>query len=295
MIIRIRNGQAVAAVDTAGAQLTSYQDSDHKEYVWDQNPAYWGSSSPILFPMISNLRECGTEMEGKMYPLTRHGVVRYAEYAVTARSADSVTLCTTSNEETLKVYPYAFALYITFSLVGEALKVEMKVENTDDKTMYYHIGGHPAFYCPMERGEKFEDYVIKFACKENLYSPVYNIHTLQVEHDHLEHHLDNSDTIPLNYSLFDSDAMIFTNMKSPYVSVLNPATGKGIRFTPSNFETVAFWSPIGKKAPFICIEPWNGSAIWDTDDNVFAHKKGICSLEAGKSECYSYVVEPERP
>lgn len=294
MIVRIRNGQAVAAIDSVGAQLLSYQDSDHREYVWDQNPEYWGSSSPILFPMISNLRPCGTEMEGKMYPLPRHGIVRYAPFSITEQQAHRVTFCTTSTEETLKVYPYDFALYVTFSLEGEALHVEMKVVNTGDKQMYYHIGGHPGFYCPMHAGERFEDYNIQFPCKENIYSPVYDIHTLQVEHAKQEHHLNDSNCIPLDYSLFDSDAMIFTGLKSPYLSIVHKDTGKGLRFTPENFETVAIWSPIGKKAPFLCIEPWNGTAIWDTDDDVFAHKKGICSLKAGESSVCGYWVAPEK-
>lgn len=294
MIIRIRNGQAVAAIDSTGAQLLSFQDADHREYIWDQNPEYWSSSSPILFPMISNLRPCGTEMEGQMYPLPRHGIVRYASFEVIDQKADSVTFCTTSTEETLQVYPYEFALYVTFSLTGESLHVEFKTVNTGNKTMYYHIGGHPAFYCPMNTGERFEDYLIQFPCKENIYSPVYNIHTLQVEHDNLVHHLHNTDSIALDYSLFDSDAMIFTGLQSPYLSIVHKDTKKGLRFTPENFETIAIWSPIGKQAPFLCIEPWNGTAIWDTDDDVFAHKKGICSLEPGAEGICGYWVSPEQ-
>lgn len=294
MIIRIRNGQGVAAIDSTGAQLLSFQDADHREYIWDQNPEYWSSSSPILFPMISNLRPCGTEMEGQMYPLPRHGIVRYASFEVIDQKADSVTFCTTSTEETLQVYPYEFALYVTFSLTGESLHVEFKTVNTGNKTMYYHIGGHPAFYCPMNTGERFEDYLIQFPCKENIYSPVYNIHTLQVEHDNLVHHLHNTDSIALDYSLFDSDAMIFTGLQSPYLSIVHKDTKKGLRFTPENFETIAIWSPIGKQAPFLCIEPWNGTAIWDTDDDVFAHKKGICSLEPGAEGICGYWVSPEK-
>lgn len=171
MIIRIRGSKATAAIDSVGAQLISFQDASHKEYIWDQNPAYWSSSSPVLFPMISNLRPCGTEMEGKMYPLTRHGVVRYAPFAVTAQTEDSVTFCTCSNEDTLQVYPYQFALYVTFTIAEESLHVELKVENTGSNTMYYHIGGHPAFHCPMNEGERFEDYELRFPCEETITSP----------------------------------------------------------------------------------------------------------------------------
>ncbi len=294
MIIRIRGSKATAAIDSVGAQLISFQDASHKEYIWDQNPAYWSSSSPVLFPMISNLRPCGTEMEGKMYPLTRHGVVRYAPFAVTAQTEDSVTFCTCSNEDTLQVYPYQFALYVTFTIAEESLHVELKVENTGSNTMYYHIGGHPAFHCPMNEGERFEDYELRFPCEETITSPVYNIQQQMILHDHTAQYLDHSSRLPLDYSLFDSDALIFTGLKSSYVSLVHKETGKGIRFTPEHFETLAFWSPIGKKAPFLCIEPWNGTAIWDTDDDVFSHKKGICTLSAGAASCYGYWIAPEK-
>lgn len=113
-------------------------------------------------------------------------------------------------------------------------------------------------------------------------------------HDHTAQYLDHSSRLPLDYSLFDSDALIFTGLKSSYVSLVHKETGKGIRFTPEHFETLAFWSPIGKKAPFLCIEPWNGTAIWDTDDDVFSHKKGICTLSAGAASCYGYWIAPEK-
>ena len=37
-----------------------------------------------------------------------------------------------------------------------------KVENPNDKKMYFSIGGHPAFNCPLKEGEKQEDCQLVF-------------------------------------------------------------------------------------------------------------------------------------
>ena len=57
-----------------------------------------------------------------------------------------------------------------------------------------------------------------------------------------------------------------------------------------DFESIAFWTPIGGKAPFLCLEPWNGSAIFRQDDDIFAHKRSILSLEPGKEKTYHLEI-----
>ncbi|MGN0299128.1 MAG: aldose 1-epimerase family protein [Lachnospiraceae bacterium] len=292
MIITIQNKMASASIDTKGAQLCSFKDHTGKEYIWCQDPTYWGSSAPVLFPMIGNVRNGKTYIENKEYALPKHGIVRHAEFEVYAQSENSVTFVHRANDDTLKLYPYRYALYVTFSLQNESLTCTMKAENCDDKTMYYHIGGHPAFNCPLYEGEKFEDYSIVFEEIEDCYSPVVDVSAPCIQHAVLKHHLNNSREIPLQYSLFDSDALIFTGLKSKKVSILNRNTQKGIDFDFENFHTVAFWSPIGKEAPFICIEPWNGSAIFDDEDDIFNHKRDILSLEPGQSNSFSFKVTP---
>ena len=49
-----------------------------------------------------------------------------------------------------------------------------KVENTNDKKMYFSIGGHPAFNCPLKEGEKQEDYQLVFDTEGPLTSSILN-------------------------------------------------------------------------------------------------------------------------
>ena len=58
-----------------------------------------------------------------------------------------------SNEEMKEVYPYDFELHISYQLRGKELEVEWQVKNRTAETMYFTIGGHPAFRFA-EAGEK---------------------------------------------------------------------------------------------------------------------------------------------
>ena len=47
-----------------------------------------------------------------------------------------------------------FILMIGYELEGKDLKVLWQVENPDTKTLYFSIGGHPAFMCPKAGAKK---------------------------------------------------------------------------------------------------------------------------------------------
>ncbi len=157
--------------------------------------------------------------------------------------------------------------------------------------MYYHFGAHPGFMCPLEEGEQFSDYILKFPYEETCDSPVYDLENMQFDPVNTKRYLDHSDTLKLDYSLFDIDALVFSHMKSRSVQLVNPATGKGIQVDYPDFSTVAFWTPANAGAPFLCIEPWNGAAIYADEDNDFTHKRDIQVLKAGESKTYELSIK----
>ena len=56
MIVLLENENFSAAVDSVGAQLISLKDRSETEYIWQRDPAFWSSSSPLLFPSVGNCR-----------------------------------------------------------------------------------------------------------------------------------------------------------------------------------------------------------------------------------------------
>jgi hypothetical protein len=97
----------------------------------------------------------------------------------------------------------------------------------------------------------------------------------------------NQIEIPLSRELFLHDAIWFDRLSSKELSLINPKTGHGLATFFPDFETVAFWTSLSKNAHYICIEPWNGSAICSDEDNEFLHKNHLQKLNPDDSKKYT--------
>lgn len=286
MLITISDSKATAVIDSIGAQLISYQDTAGKEYIWQRDPKFWNRCSPLLFPIVGNCRGNKTIIEGETYHIEKHGFCRDVDFKVTKQSETMVTFEITDTEETKAVYPYSFRLSLTYVMENGALSMEYRVTNTDDRTIYYCLGAHPGFNCPLEAGASFTDYVLEFEEEETADSMVYDLEHLQFDPSHRVPRLNGSRTLPLTRELFKDDAVYFDDLKSRRVSLVNSHTGHGIELAFPGFETVAFWTPYPAEAPFLCIEPWNGSGIYATEDDEFIHKNHVQKLKEGESKTY---------
>ena len=90
---------------------------------------------------------------GIQYPTSQHGFARDTMFTCIKSSKDNASFMILSNEEMKEVYPYDFELHISYQLRGKELEVEWQVKNRTAETMYFTIGGHPAFRFA-EAGEK---------------------------------------------------------------------------------------------------------------------------------------------
>ena len=292
MKITIKSKNATAVIDTLGAELKSFTDNNSgKDYIWCGDPEHWSGTSPLLFPIVGNLRDGKTIIHQKEYQIPKHGFVRDKEFQVIEKSEDAVVFSYSYTKDTLALYPFLFNIRIGYHLTGTTLTLSYEVYNLDDKDMYYHIGAHPGFNCPLYEGEKFSDYVLKFEQKETSFSPVYDLDKLQFDHENRVCHLNQTDTLALDYSMFQKDAIVFDDIKSRKVALINPATNRGISVDFHSFEVVAFWTPMNDTAPFLCIEPWNGAAIYSDEDNEFIHKRNIKTIAPGQKQTYQLVID----
>ena len=65
------------------------------------------------------------------------------------------------------------------------------------------------------------------------------------------------------------------------------------RLDGSSKLPLGLWTPAGKRAGFICIEPWCGSDDYDDDSGIFKEKKGIQILEGKKFARYKMVISAQ--
>ena len=286
MIINLTNHTVSASIDTLGAQLISLKDQARLEYIWQRNPRFWKSCSPLLFPAVGNCRNGRTQFEGTWYDLPKHGFCRNMEFHLTAQKEDSATLSISSGSSTKTMYPYDFVLSLTYTLTADGIHMDYLVKNTDARTIYFCLGAHPGFNCPLHEGERFEEYQLELEQEEHTSSMVYDLDALQFDADSHGYFLNHSRVIPLSYDLFDKDAIYFDRLLSRKVSIVHSGTRKGVEVAFPDFETVAFWTPMEGGAPLLCVEPWNGSAVRSDEGDEFTRKHHVQHLDAGEIRKY---------
>lgn len=253
---QIKNESLTLEIDAHGAEMKSLIDNcSGQEYLWCGDAAYWGRTSPVLFPLVGNYREKQSCFDGKWYSLSQHGFARDMDFELVSEKGDEIWFALEDSPETLEKYPFGFRLELGYRLQGRAVEVLWKVTNKNDREMYFSIGGHPAFNCPLREGEKQTDYRIGFDTCEPLTASVLDENgTVSERTKVLEL---TAGMLQITDSLFDEDALIVEHDQAHKVALYTP---EGEKYLEVKFEAPLFgiWSPAGKHAPFVCIEPWYG-------------------------------------
>lgn len=284
-IIRCANSSAV--ISSFGAELRSYK-ADGKEIMWKGDPAYWGKTSPVLFPAIGGLKGGKTTIDGIEYEMTKHGFARDHEFQCVDEAEDRVSFKLCSTEETLKMFPFRFEFIMTYKLTESGLEVDYDVINKSGTSMPFCIGAHPAFACPAE-GKSFEDYRLVFSEKETVCSPVLDVNT-RLFMDNAVWRLKNENEYALSYPLFDNDVLYFRGIVSKSVGLLDN-DGHGVKVSWEGFNSLGVWTPAGKNAPFVCIEPWCGCDDYEDTNGNFRDKPEIQTCLLGGSMHYVMNIE----
>lgn len=259
----LENDNLKIEIDSHGAELKSVLNKkNYREYMWYGNGQFWSRTSPVLFPFVGSLKNKEYIFEGKSYPMGQHGFARDNEHTLLSQSKDALWFSFKSNEDTLNKYPFEFELQCGYELKGNELKVLWKVINPVEKNMYFSIGAHPAFLCPVHGENSKVGYQLYF---EGL--------------DEVHHH---GNVVSTGMALMEDEVLPLTNHRALITEsffdkctymIENKQTGlvgledsEGQRILDVKFDTPLFaiWSPEGKNAPFLCIEPWYGRC--DADD-----------------------------
>lgn len=275
--------------DTKGAELSSIKTiKDNLEYLWQADPKVWGRHAPILFPLVGKLKEDKTIIEGENYSMGQHGFARDFEFQIIGKTAESISYQLLCNEETLKKYPYKFNLLVVYTLIENKLEITYKIKNIDEKVIYFSIGAHPGFACPLFENEKFEDYYLEFSDKENA-----DIYLLEegIFSGKKEPHLKEDTIIPITRELFINDALVYEKLNSSSISLNSRKHQRGIKVDFQGFPYLGIWSRPQGDGDFVCIEPWFGLSDFKDSDGIYKNKKGMLSLEPDKFFDCKFIIE----
>lgn len=271
----IRNDHLRVDISAHGAELQSiYNKQTELEYLWN-GALQWPKRSPVLFPIIGELKGKTYNYKGQSYQLSRHGFARDMMFSITAHSDTSVTFSLRDTIETLNVYPFPFLLSIQYTLDANRLYVVYNVQNTGNENMYFSVGGHPAFKIPLTKDTVFEDYYLAFSQVEN--AGRYPLSEDGLVEAQPVNFLSNAEKLPLKRSLFYEDALVFKQLQSASITLTSDKTTNGFTFYLEEFPYLGIWNK--KDADFICIEPWCGIADTVSASGELTEKEGINTLQ----------------
>ena len=251
----LQNGSLSVAVAERGAELRSLRDGAGTEYLWQRDKAFWGRTSPMLFPFVGRLAGGEYALDGRRYALGTHGFARDMDFVPVERGAASLSLRLEDTPETRAAFPFPFRLRRTYRLEGRTLFAETAVENAGAETLYFGLGAHPGFALPLEPGRKFEDYVLSFPAPSAPARVEFTAAGYRTGRE-LPFPLEAGRRLPLTHALFDDEAVVLRGMPREVKLAPRDGAGRGliVRVPPAPYVGVGH--PPHPEAHFVCVEPW---------------------------------------
>ena len=288
-VYELKNDVLSIQIDSHGAELKSLKKlSTGAEYMWCGDAKYWGRTSPVLFPFVGGLKNKEYRTKGNTYPMGQHGFARDMEFEFLSGSEDEIWFVLKSNDETLAKYPYEFILKLGYKISGNQVEVLWQVENPGSETLPFSIGGHPAFNCPIDENTRQSDYFVSFHDTDEVISSRIGEQGLVTECMDVYGLTDGK--LALTDNLFDHDALVIEENQTDEVSLCRK---DGTPYLTVKMEAPLFgvWSPPGKQAPFVCIEPWYGRCDNEYFDGTLEEREWGNTIQPGEIWNASYVIE----
>ena len=155
--------------------------------------------------------------------------------------------------------------------------------------MYFNIGAHPGFNCPIDGEADKVGYFLEFNSNGN---PKYygsdaetglrlsKLHELKLEN--------GRSTVTKEY--FDETTYIFEDKQISEVSIVKP---NGEKYVTVKFDMpiLAIWSMEKMNAPFICLEPWIGRCDRIEFNGELVDRECNIVLNAGEVFNNTYSIE----
>lgn len=289
--MKITCGKTTIGVQNKGAEMNSFYIDGVGELMWQGDPTYWASHSPILFPVVGAVRDNKVVINGEWYDMNKHGFVRPENFELCDSNDTMLEYLYTSNDMTKKSYPFDFAFKAKFEVAEQSVKVTYTVENTGDTDMPFFVGGHPGFNVPFPSDAEsvLTDYEIEFGENETIFSPVCDMVKGIIDYSKTQHHLNDEKTIPLDLEFFKNDAVIYENLSKNEISLKNKNTGSKITMDFSDFTMIGIWKQYNE-SKFVCLEPWVGCGTTNEEGDDITDKKYCQTLSPKAKKSFSYTV-----
>lgn len=284
----ISNEKINAVIDSFGAELHSLK-LGSTEYLWQAEPTVWKRHAPVLFPFICNTDSKKYYYNGNEFSLSNHGFARDSEFELVSSTDTEAEFVLKTTDATKAIYPFDFNLFVKYAVSDNKLAVTYIVKNTDDKDIFFFIGGHPAFRVPLNSDEGFDDYYVEYEANEKLVQEFNGKSTVI---------LDNTNTVQLNHELFANDVFMKDAPNSSWVAIANKS-GRRVKLNYDKNGCIAVWSSyfadkeLTEKAEFVCLEPWSSVPVYCDKEEDITKMPHAIKLAPANEYVFTYSIELE--
>ena len=273
-----------AEISATGAELVRLQDRAGADLLWDGDPAVWNGRSPLLFPIVGEVKGNRLKVAGKEYEIGRHGFARTSTFALVGSDPASCTWRLESSEATRRQYPFEFRLDVTYRIEGATLHMEARVTNNGAAVMPASFGFHPALRWPLPYGQPRATHEIVFERDEPapVRRPVDGLLSAAQFPTSVR-----DLRLLLRDELFEEGALVWDTLASRSV-----VYGDAIRVDFPRMSHLGIWTKPG--AGYVCIEPWQGHASPEGFDGELADKPGVIAITPGATESFGMSITAAR-
>ena len=289
MLYTIKNDYLTVTAAEKGAELQSIIGKDGTEYLWQGDPAYWADRALNIFPYVARLKDGKYYLDGQQYEMEIHGLAPYCDFTLVSNSGERMVLELRDNEDTYRHYPRRFVFRVIYALRERRLEVTYEVENRDERTMYFGLGGHPGFNVPLSAGKKFEDYRLRFSGPCEPKRIIFGSDCL-VTGERTAYPLQEGQMIPLTHDLFDEDAIVLCDVSNG-VTLASDGDPRSVTVTYPGMRYLGVWHWPKRDAPYVCIEPWCSLPASADGITVLEEQKDLIALPAGESYRNVWTIE----
>jgi galactose mutarotase-like enzyme len=282
--VSISTAALSAEISATGAELMRLQDRAGADLLWDGNPAVWRGRSPLLFPIVGEVKGNRLIVAGKAYEIGRHGFARTSTFTLVGADTATCTWRLESSEATRRQYPFEFRLDVTYGIEDSTLHMQAEVTNSGITVMPASFGFHPALRWPLPYGKPRAAHEIVFERDEPapIRRPIDGLLSAAQFPTPVRDR-----RLQLHDALFEEGALVFDTLASH--SVLY---GEAIRVDFPRMPHLGIWTKPG--AGYVCIEPWQGHASPEGFDGELADKPGVIAIMPGATESFAMSITVAR-
>lgn len=280
--ITLSNDTLSLAIAPLGAEMQYLRNAANDDLLWHGDAAFWTGRAPVLFPIVGRAVDDTVAVGDHTSTMPQHGFARRSTFTVQEQTPTMCRHILNDTAESREAFPFAFSLQITHRLDGATLHVTADVTNKDSRPMPFGIGFHPAFCWPLPNTQKAKHHVTLTnggspdmrALEGGLLRPE-PVAGPFIEGD-----------LALAEEMFGAGALVFPNGSDALC--YGPKSGPSLAFEFHNLPDLALWHPAS--APFLCVEPWHGTASYVGDGPQIAQRPNSITLPPQNTAQFGYSV-----